>query len=103
MSRCAFEMRIIYRPHLLKRLKERKIPETYPKLIIEKPEREYFDVLAKRNIAIKELHFEGEVRNILVAYDIIENGVEIVTIHIISGKEIENKVRAGRWRKYERN
>ena len=65
-------MRIIYRHHLLQRLKERRIPKTYPKLIIEKPEQEYFDVLAKRNIAIKKLHFEEKMKNILVAHDVIE-------------------------------
>lgn len=96
-------MKIVYRPHLVIRLKERKIPQDYPKKIVEKPQQEYFDTLAKRNIAIKKLHFEGKLRNMLVAYDIIKNTIEIVTIHVISSKEIQNKLKVGRWRKYEKN
>lgn len=43
------------------------------------------------------------MRNILVAYDIIDNAIEIVTVHIISDKEIESRILKGRWRKYEKN
>ena len=95
-------MKVIYRPHLEKRLEERKIPRGYPKKIVQTPEQEYFDTLTKRSIAIKKLVFEREQRNILVAYDIIENTIEIVTIHVISNKEIENRIQVGRWRKYEK-
>lgn len=96
-------MKIVYKLHLKIRLKQREIPIDYPRQIIEFPEQEYFDTLAKRNIAIKKLYFEGKLRNIVVAYDIIKDRIEIVTVHIISSKEIENKVRVGRWRKYEKN
>lgn len=96
-------MKIVYKLHLKIRLKQREIPIDYPRQIIESPEQEYFDTLAKRKIAIKKLYFEGKLRNILVAYDIIENTIEIVTVHIISSKEIKNKVRVERWRKYEKN
>lgn len=96
-------MKIVYRPHLKIRLKQRKISFDYPKKIIELPDQEYFDTLAKRNIAIKKLFFEGKLRNIVVAYDIIKNKIEIVTIHVISDKEIESKLRMGRWRKNEKN
>lgn len=96
-------MKIVYKPHLLIRLKQRSIPKDYPKKIIEQPEEEYLDTLTKRSIAIKRLEFEGKLRNILIAYDIIESNIEIVTVHIISSKEIENKIQAGRWKKYEKN
>lgn len=96
-------MKIVYKPHLKIRLRQREIPTDYPKQIIESADQEYFDTLTKRNVAIKKLEFEGNLRNILVAYDIIGNIIEAVTIHIISDREIENKVRTGRWRKYEKN
>lgn len=96
-------MKIIQKPHLKIRLKERRIPTDYPKRIVEFPEQKFFDTLANRYIAIKKLYFEGERRNILAAYDIIENTIEIVTIHVISSKEIKNKVHSGRWEKYEKN
>ena len=97
------DMKIVYRPHLKIRLKQRNIPFNYPKQIIESPEKEYFDTLAKRNIAIKKLLLEGKLRNMIVAYDKIRNNIEIVTIHVISNKEIWNKVKTGRWRKNEKN
>lgn len=61
------EMKIFYRPHLKIRLKQRKIPFDYPKQIIELPDQEYFDTLAKRNIAIKKLFFEEKMRNMVIA------------------------------------
>lgn len=96
-------MKIVYRPHLKIRLKQREIPFNFPKQIIESPDKKYFDMLTKRYIAIKKLYFEEKLRNIVVAYDIIKNKIEIVTIHVISDKEIENKLGAGRWKEYEKN
>ena len=96
-------MKIVYKPHLKIRLKQRKIPFNFPKQIIDSPGKIYFDTLANRNIAVKKILFQEKQRNIVVAYDIIEDTIEIVTIHIISEKEIENKVNLGRWIKYEKN
>ena len=96
-------MKIVYRQHLKIRLKEREIPFDYPKQILESPEREYFDTQAARNIAIKNLLFKGLLRNIVIAYDIIDDRIEIVTIHVISDKEIKSKLESGRWEKHEEN
>jgi len=96
-------MKVVYKPHLKIRLKQRKIPIDYPKRIIESPNQEYFDTFSRRNISVKKLYFEGRMRNILVAYDIIKRNIEIVTIHVISSKEISNKIRSGRWKEYEKN
>lgn len=96
-------MKINLRPHLLRRLKERKISKNYPKKIVQEPEREYFDTLTNHNIAIKKLLYSGKVRNMVVAYDIIKDSKELVTIYPIADKEIENKIRSGRWKNYEKN
>lgn len=96
-------MKIVYRPHLKIRLKQREIPFDYPKRIVEQPNQEYFDEFTKRNVAIKKLFLEEKMRNIVVAYDIIKNTIEIITIHVISDEEIGNKVRSGRWIKHEKN
>ena len=96
-------MRIIYRPHLLQRLKERKIPKEYPREIINSAEHIYFDAITNHNIAIKKLIYAGKIRNMVVAYDIIENNKEIVTIYPIAESELKNKVKAGRWKKDEKN
>lgn len=85
------------------RLRERKIPYDYPKKIVQKPERLYFDTRTNRVIAIRKMLFEKELRNMLAAYDIIGEALEIVTIHILSENEIQNKITKGRWTKYEKN
>lgn len=95
-------MKIVYKPHLLIRLKEREFPQEYPRRVIQFPDQEYFDTFAKRYIAIKQLSFAGRLRNIVVAYDIIKESKEVITIHVISSKEIKNKLNSGRWRLYEK-
>lgn len=96
-------MKVIYRPHLLRRLKERRIPRTYPKKILQEAEEEYFDLITDYEIAIKKLQYASKLRNMVVVYDIIDNNHEIITIYPISDSEIKNKVKSGRWKKYEKN
>lgn len=57
-------MEVIYTDHLKLILGLRKIPEEYPKIILENSEQLFFDVLEKRNIAIKRLKY-GKVRRTL--------------------------------------
>ncbi len=97
------KVKIVYKYHLQIRLQEREIPHDYPNQIITAPDQEYFDQLTKRYIAIKKLSFVGKLRNFVVAYDIIEKTIEAVTIHVISSKEIQNKVKARRWKAYEKH
>lgn len=54
------------------------------------------------HIAISRLEYAGMLRNMSISYDIIGKNIEIVTIHPISDKEIENKVKSGRWVKNEK-
>lgn len=96
-------MKVVYSSHLKKRLQERKFPSDYPSLIVKKPERKYFDSATNRYISVKKLRYAGKVRNIVVAYDIIDDTNELVTIYPISNSELENKIRSGRWKKYEKD
>lgn len=96
-------MRIIYRPHLETRLKERKISKAYPKRILRESEQNYFDTLTSHYIAVKRLQYGGKMRNMVIAYDIIEEDREIITIYPISDSEIDNKVESRRWKVYEKN
>ena len=96
-------MRIVYRRHLIRRLKERKIPSDYPKKIIKNAEQEYFDSITKHRIAIKELRYTERLRNMVIAYDIIQDNTEIITIYPIKHSEVRNKIQSGRWKVYEKN
>lgn len=94
-------MKVILRPHLKIRLGQRLIPQDYPRKIISDPEEKYFDTLSNRNIAIKTLPYCGKLRPMVVAYDIMGNTMEAVTIHPASDQEISNKLLKRRWVKYE--
>ena len=96
-------MKVILRPHLKIRLKERLIPESYPGKIISKPDAKYFDTATNHQVAIKELAYNGKLRPMVVAYDIIEKDLQVITVHPASNQEIKNKVLRGRWVRYEKN
>lgn len=96
-------MRIIYRAHLIRRLRERKIPENYPKKIIKEPSSEYKDSVTGHKVAVKKLRYNEKTRSIVVVYDIIESTREIITIYPVSDSEIKNRVSSGRWIRYEKN
>ena len=95
-------MKIIYRPHLKRRLKERKIPHDYPKKIYLKSKQKYFDLETNHHIAISRLIYSNKSRNIIISYDIIGQNIEIITVHPMSDKEIGNKIKSERWVKDEK-
>ena len=88
---------IIYTDHLKLRLKVRKIPYDYPKKIFQNPERTFFDIIEGNRIAIKRLKYNKEIRNMMIAYEIKENQIEIVTIHPIREEKIANRIINNRW------
>lgn len=95
-------MKIIYRPHLKLRIKERKFPNIYPRKIYKQAKRHYFDTQTRHFIAISRLEYAGKLRNLAISYDIIGEKIEIITIHPISVKEIKRRVLVGRWQKNEK-
>ena len=50
-------------------------------------------------IAVSVLTYAGKLKNLAISYDIIDQQAEIITIHPISKKEIDNKIESGRWSK----
>ena len=93
--------KIEYTGHLKLRLKIRNIPENYPKEIYQKPEQKFFDNVEKTFIAIKKLHYNKKLRNMMIAYEEKEDLVEIITIHPIIDEKIINRIMNGRWTKNE--
>lgn len=96
-------MKIVLQPHLKIRLKERLIPERYPKQILRKPDIKYLDPLTDHRIAIKSLHYNGKKRPMVVAYDIIKQQIQVITVYPTTMREIKNRVKSKRWVKYESN
>ena len=94
--------RIEYTNHLKLRLEIRKIPFEYPKEIFEKPDKLFFDNIEKRHIAIKRLKYNKKFRNLLIAFDIFKDRIEIVTIHPISDEKILNRIISERWKENEK-
>lgn len=96
-------MKILLRPHLKIRLKERNIPQNYPGKIVSNPDEKYFDTATNHQIAVKRLGYNGRLRPMAVAYDIIEEDLQIITIHPTTDQEIKNKLERKRWLKDEKN
>ena len=94
-------MEIIYTNHLKLRLKVREIPEDYPKLIYKNPEKKFFDNVEEAYISIKKLKYNNKLRNMMIAYEIKDEKIEIITIHPISDEKIKNRILTGRWIKNE--
>ena len=90
-------MKTYYTDHLKLRLRIRRIPEDCPKKIYENPEQKFFDNLEGNYIAIKKLHYNKKSRNMMIAYEIKDNEIEIITIHPITDEKIINRVLSGRW------
>jgi len=88
---------IEYTEHLKLRLRVRKIPYEYPKIIYENPDQKFFDELEKTSIAIKKLRYNKKLRNMMIAYEVKDEKVEIVTIHPITDEKIINRTISGRW------
>lgn len=96
-------MKIILRPHLKIRLEQRKIPQNYPCKILTRPESKYFDNLTDHLIVVRKLKYNGKLRPMVVAYDIIGDEIQIITIYPITNQEINNRVQKKRWIKDEKN
>ncbi len=94
-------MKIVLIPHLKIRLTERKIPQDYPKTIIQNFEEKYKDIDTGYNIAVRSMEYNEKLRPMVVVYDIIELEIQAITVYPISRQEIENKLNRGRWIKNE--
>ncbi len=97
-------MKVIYRPHLKRRIKERGFPEDYPRKIFAKAKQHFQDTETGHHIAITKLKYAGKARSLVISYDIIDSNIEIITIHPILSQEIKNRIKTGRWiEKNEKN
>lgn len=91
--------KIVYRPHLIRRIKERGFPGNYPRKIYRESEYNFYDKATKHYIAVSKLKHGGKLRKLAISYDIIDGRVEIITIHPVSEKDFKSKIRSKRWQK----
>lgn len=95
-------MKVLYRPHLKRRIRQRAIPHDYPRKVYQQAKMHFIDILTGHHIAISKMQYAGKLRNLVVSYDIINTNVEIITIHPISYREINKRLISKRWRKNEK-
>lgn len=95
-------MKISISSHFKLRLKERLIPQSYPKLILSSPDESYYDTITKHYISLKKLEYNKKVRPMVIAYDIIGSVIQVITIYPTSNQEVKKCVQAKRWIKNEK-
>lgn len=95
-------MKLVFTDHLKFRLKERGVSAKVVKKIFDNSEEFYWDNLRSHHIVINTIMYKRRRRKMLAAYDTIGDGMEIVTVHPISEKDIRQRVISKRW-SYERN
>ena len=96
-------MKIVYRPHLKRRIKEREFLKDYPRKIYLKSKLHFFDAETNHYIAVAKMQYARKLRNLAISYDIIGENIEIVTIHPVSDKELKRRIETGRWVKSEKS
>lgn len=73
-------MDIVYTEHLRWRMKIRGIPENLPRVVFEKAKKHYYDLQRNHWIAVGQIYYRNKFRLMIVAYDIINDTIEIITV-----------------------
>ena len=90
---------IIYTKHLENRLKVRKIDYNLPLKICEEAKDRYYDEETGHHIAVMDIELYNTTREVMVAYTIQGDTLNLLTVHPLKAGQKENRVEAGRWRK----
>jgi len=90
-------MAVVYDPHLKERLRERHIPEAWPREIIEMATERYRDTITDVYVAIDKRWYKVKEREMAVSY--VEQGIDrkAITIHPIQANQKRSRVEKGRW------
>jgi len=75
----------------------RGIPKDLPQIVFHEAESRFHDEITGHHVALKEVSYAGKRRLIMVAYDIKDDIVEIITVHPIGGRQVEARINSGRW------
>jgi len=89
---------IRYCDHLKGRLALRRIATELPARVIQDAERVFWDTETGYKIAVAEAPYRGGTHLMMVAFDESDAEIVAVTIHPLDAKDVDLKVRSGRWR-----
>ncbi len=89
-------MEVKYSRHLQFRMGMRKIPAGMPEQIYRESKQRYYNHHTFRHIAVMQVHYLRRRTLMMIAYDQFAEYAEILTIHPITRKQIQNRIREGR-------
>ena len=94
-------MKTEYSAHLTHKLALRKISQDLPQQVYEESNERYYDTETGHTVATMNVVIYGKLREVMLAYDIIEQTVILLTIHPLKEGQKENRLKSGRWRRLE--
>ncbi|MDK2854804.1 MAG: hypothetical protein PWQ41_353 [Bacillota bacterium] len=94
-------MNISFSAHFINRKRIRGIPDGLAETVFLEADERFRDVLTGMFIAVKHVPIAGKNRDVALTYTIKNNTVIFVTIHPLKQGQMENRVKHGRWVKYE--
>jgi hypothetical protein len=86
-----------YSNHLEDRLVIRHIERDWPEHIIRQAERRFTDTATGYRIAVATVAYRGSNHLMMVAFEETDNEIVAVSIHPLDERDIERKIRNGRW------
>ena len=93
-------MQIIYSQHIENRLRLRQIEYELPKRIVEQAKENYYDNETGHRIATMKIEINNKIKEVMVAYTVEEETLKLLTIHPLKKGQKENRIKSGRWEKY---
>jgi len=88
---------IRYTEYFLDRLEFRHVPKTVAEEILHTAIERYFDVETGRFIAVKRVKYKGRYKRLMVAYERSENEITAVTVHPVTKRQVQSRVKRQRW------
>ena len=86
---------------MVHRLALRKISHDLPQHVYEESDERYYDIETGHTIATMNVIIYGKLREVMVAYDVKDQIVRLLTIHPLKKDQKENRLKAERWRRLE--
>ena len=90
-------MEVKYSYHLQFKIRVRKVPEGMPERIYCESKQRYYNHHSLRHIAVLEVHYRRRRTLMMIAYDQFPDYVEILTLHPITKRQVQDRLRTGRW------
>jgi len=77
----------------------RGISNDLPYQVYAQSDERYYDIETGHTVATMGTVIYGKMREVMIAYDIEEQMVTLLTIHPLKEGQKENRVKSGRWRR----